>query len=161
MKRFKNTYLFLLIFMFLAICCNKNESNDVIDFVLEYIKMTSLEHAKYKKNITETMKNYYIDHKGKKTDMPELMLPGTFRNNIIIVKNYEILYIKKIDIDEYKKCYEVKVLFTIEDNKDKDVPYQKETLYWVCLHKHKFYIYADDFVKDIFILEKDSQLMAQ
>ncbi len=115
-----------------------------------------MEHAKYKKNITEKMKKYYIDDYGKKTDMPWFMLPGPFRDNILIVRDYEILYTK--EIEEYKKFYEAKVRFAIENNKTLSY---KDVIYWICVHRHRFYIYADDSVKDIYVLEKDLQLMEQ
>lgn len=129
-------------------------------FLSEYINTVSMEHAKYKKNITEKLEDYYIDDEGKKTDMPYLMLPGSFRDKIVIVRDYEILYTKEIEKQFNKKCYEVKVRFTIENNEDDS--YQKDDLFWVCLYKHRLYIYSDDFcVKDIFILKKDLQLMEQ
>ena len=159
MQRCKTRYLILLISIFLVIGCNKNQIDKVNAFLSEYISTVSMEHAKYKENITEKMKDYYIDYKGKKTDIPELMLPGPFRDNMLIVKDYEILYTKEIELEEYKKCYEAKVRFTIENNKA--ISYQKDVIYWVCVHKHRFYIYADDFVKDIYVLEKDLQLMEQ
>ncbi len=158
MQRIKNRYVILLVFVFLAIGCNENPIDNVNAFLSEYISTVSMEHAKYKKNITEKMKDYYIDREGEKTDMPYLILLGPFRNNIVIVRDYEILYTKEIKIGDYKKCYEAKVRFTIENNKD--VSY-KDELYWVCVHKHRFYVCMDEFIKDIFILKKDLQLMEQ
>ncbi len=147
-------------FIFLVIGCNENPIDNVNAFLSEYISTVSMEHAKYKKNITEKMKEYYIDDYGKKTDMPWFMAPGPFRDNILIVRDYEILYTKELEIKlkKYKKCYEAKVRFAIENNKD--VSY-KDELYWVCVHKHRFYVCMDEFIKDIFILKKDLQLMEQ
>lgn len=116
-------YVLFLIFIFLVIGCNGNQTNKVNAFLSEYISTVSMEHAKYKKNITEKMKDYYIDSEGEKTDMPYLVLLGSYRNNIVIVRDYEILYTKEVEIGDYKKCYESKVRFTIENNKN--VPYQK------------------------------------
>lgn len=150
MQRVKNIYVLFFISIFFAIGCDGNQTDKVNAFLSEYINTVSMEHAKYKKNITEKLEDYYIDDEGKKTDMPDLMAPGPFRDNIIIVKDYEILYTKEIELEEFKKCYEVKVRFTIENNEDDS--YQKDEIYWVCLYKHRLYIYSDDFcVKDIFI----------
>lgn len=159
MQRIKNIYLLFFIFIFLVISCNGNPTDKVNAFLSEYISTVSMEHAIYKKNITEKMKDYYIDIEGEKTDMPYLVLLGSYRDNIVIVRDYEILYTKEVEIGDYKKCYESKVRFTIENNKN--VPYQKDEIYLVCVHKNRFYVCMDEFIKDIFILEKDLQLMEQ
>ena len=79
---------------------------------------------------------------------------GGFRNNIIIVKNFEIQKIKKLpykDIDGYS----VNVQFIIYDKSKENEEYVKKIDYWVVSHNNNFYIYGDNFLKDIFILEKD------
>ena len=159
MQRMKSLYVLFLIFIFLVIGCNENQIDKVNAFLSEYISTVSMEHATYKKNITEKMKDYYIDSEGEKTDMPYLVLLGSYRNNIVIVRDYEILYTKEVETGDYKKCYESKIRFTIENNKD--VPYQKDEIYLVCVHKNRFYVCMDEFIKDIFILEKHLQLMGQ
>ena len=79
---------------------------------------------------------------------------GPFRNDILIVKNYDIQKVRKLpykDIDGYS----VNVQFTIYDESKENGEYVRDVDYWVVLVNNKFYIYGDDFLKDIFILEKD------
>ena len=115
----------------------------------------SIEHEKYKTNITDKMVEYFYDDENKeKADMPEFLAMGGFRNNIIIVKNFEIQKIKKLpykDIDGYS----VNVQFIIYDKSKENEEYVKKIDYWIGSHNNNFYIYGDNFLKDIFILEKD------
>ena len=97
---------------------------------------------------------FYDDENKEKADMPEFLAKGGFRNNIIIVKNFEIQKIKKLpykDIDGYS----VNVQFIIYDKSKENEEYVKKIDYWIVSHNNNFYIYGDNFLKDIFILEKD------
>ena len=160
MKR-NGQIIFIFLFIFAFLCCKTNNSEKIKVFIQDYIETVSLEHAKYKTNITKKMEEYFFDDESKeKADMPEFLQIGPFRNNILIVKNYDIKNVKKLpykDIDGYS----VKVQFTIYDKLKEDGEYIKTINYWVVLYENNFYIYADNFLQDIFILEKDSQLMAQ
>ena len=160
MKR-NGQIIFIFLFILAFFCCKTNNSEKIKVFIQDYIETVSLEHAKYKTNITKKMEEYFFDDESKeKADMPEFLQIGPFRNNILIVKNYDIKNVKKLpykDIDGYS----VKVQFTIYDKLKEDGEYLKTINYWVVLYENKFYIYADNFLQDIFILEKDSQLMAQ
>ena len=160
MKR-NGQIIFIFLFIFAFFCCKTNNSEKIKVFIQDYIETVSLEHAKYKTNITKKMEEYFFDDESKeKADMPEFLQNGPFRNNILIVKNYDIKNVKKLpykDIDGYS----VKVQFTIYDKLKEDGEYIKTINYWVVLYENNFYIYADNFLQDIFILEKDSQLMAQ
>ena len=66
MRRMNRLYVLSLISIFLVISCNGNPTDKVNAFLSEYISTVSMEHAKYKKNITEKMKDYYIDTEGEK-----------------------------------------------------------------------------------------------
>ena len=160
MKR-NGQIIFIFLFIFAFFCCKTNNSEKIKVFIQDYIETVSLEHAKYKTNITKKMEEYFFNDESKeKADMPEFLQIGPFKNNILIVKNYDIKNVKKLpykDIDGYS----VKVQFTIYDKLKEDGEYLKTINYWVVLYENKFYIYADNFLQDIFILEKDSQLMAQ
>ena len=97
---------------------------------------------------------FYDDENKENADLPEFLAMGGFRNNIIIVKNFEIQKIKKLpykDIDGYS----VNVQFIIYDKSKENEEYVKKIDYWIVSHNNNFYIYGDNFLKDIFILEKD------
>ena len=87
---------------------------------------SSIEHEKYKTNITDKMVEYFYDDENKeKADMPEFLAKGGFRNNIIIVKNFEIQKIKKLpykDIDGYS----VNVQFIIYDKSKENESYTQK-----------------------------------
>ena len=101
------------------------------------------------------MTAYFYDYENKENaDLPEFLLMGPFRNDILIVKNYDIQKVRKLpykDIDGYS----VNVQFTIYDESKENGEYVRDVDYWVVLVNNKLYIYGDDFLKDIFILEKD------
>ena len=62
MKNRIKTITRLIVFQFLLLflqSCSNNKKNNVNSFIEEYINTVSSEHAKYKSNITEKMKNYY------------------------------------------------------------------------------------------------------
>ena len=134
---------------------NCNITDKIKVFIQNYIETVSIEHEKYKTNITDKMVEYFYDDENKeKADMPEFLAMGGFRNNIIIVKNFEIQKIKKLpykDIDGYS----VNVQFIIYDKSKENEEYVKKIDYWIVSHNNNFYIYGDNFLKDIFILEKD------
>ena len=109
--------ILILILVGFIFGCEKDYTKEVHDFITEYIHMVSYEHAIHKTHITENMKGYFYDYEDKENaEYPEFMLPGGFRDNILVVKNLG---------------------------------------YWVALANNKFYIYADDTLNDIYILEKD------
>ena len=83
--------------------------------------------------------------------MPEFIAIGSFRSNIIIISDYEILGIEKLpykDLDGYS----IDVRFLIKNDTSTE---SKIINYWVSYYKNKFYIYGDNFLQDIYILEKD------
>ena len=100
MKNRIKTITRLIVFQFLLLflqSCSNNKKNNVNSFVDEYINTVSSEHAKYKSNITEKMKNYYMDYENKEmADMPEYLEIGPFRNNVLLINSYKILSIKEI-----------------------------------------------------------------
>ena len=58
MQRMKSIYVLSLIsILFLVIGCNGNPTDKVNAFLSEYISTVSMEHATFKKNITEKMKD--------------------------------------------------------------------------------------------------------
>lgn len=144
-------------FLLLSLSCLNNKKNKVNLFVDEYISTVSYEHAKHKTHITENMKVYYMDYENKEmADMPEFLEIGPFRNNTLIIKNYTITSIKEIKdikIPECRYIYDVDVQFEIETENGNIK--QQTADYWVTFYKNKFYIYADNFLQDIYILEKD------
>ena len=154
MKR-KLHIISILLFIFALLACKENNTDKIKIFIQNYIETVSIEHEKYKTNITDKMVEYFYDDENKeKADMPEFLAMGGFRNNIIIVKNFEIQKIKKLpykDIDGYS----VNVQFIIYDKSKENEEYVKKIDYWVVSHNNNFYIYGDNFLKDIFILEKD------
>lgn len=154
MKR-KLHIISILLFIFALLACKENNTDKIKIFIQNYIETVSIEHEKYKTNITDKMVEYFYDDENKeKADMPEFLAMGGFRNNIIIVKNFEIQEIKKLpykDIDGYS----VNVQFIIYDKSKENEEYVKKIDYWIVSHNNNFYIYGDNFLKDIFILEKD------
>ena len=146
-------YIFLFIIALLA--CEENNTDKIKVFIQNYIETVSIEHEKHKINITDKMIEYFYDDENKENaDLPEFLAMGGFRNNIIIVKNFEIHKIKKLpykDIDGYS----VNVQFTIYDESKENGEYVRDVEYWVVLVNNKFYSYADNTLNDIYILEKD------
>lgn len=121
MKNRIKTITRLIVFQFLLLflqSCSNNKKNNVNSFVDEYINTVSSEHAKYKSNITEKMKNYYMDYENKElAEMPEFLEIGPFRNNVLLINSYKILSIKEIKdvkISECKHVYDIDVQFEIE-----------------------------------------------
>lgn len=160
MKNRIKTITRLIIFKFLLlllISCSNAQKNSVTSFVDEYINTVSSEHAKYKSNITEKMKNYYMDYENKElAEMPEFLEIGPFRNNVLLINSYKILSIKEIKdvkIPECKHVYDIDVQFEIETKNG--IAKQKIANYWVTYYKNKFYIYGDNFLQDIYILKMD------
>lgn len=148
-------YFFIFIFIFSIFCCKSNNDAKIRVFMQEYIETVSVEHKQYKTNVTDKMTAYFYDDENKENaDLPEFLAMGGFRNNIIIVKNFEIHKIKKLpykDIDGYS----VNVQFIIYDKSKENGEYVRDVEYWVVLVNNKFYIYADNTLNDIYILEKD------
>lgn len=160
MKNRIKTITRLIVFQFLLLflqSCSNNKKNNVNSFIEEYINTVSSEHAKYKSNITEKMKNYYMDYENKElAEMPEFLEIGPFRNNVLLINSYKILSIKEIKdvkIPECKHVYDIDVQFEIETENGNYK--QKNANYWVTFYKNKFYIYGDNFLQDIYILKKD------
>ena len=153
--KLKLNIISILLFVIVLFACKGNNTNEIKIFIQNYIETVSIEHEKYKTNITDKMVEYFYDDENKeKADMPEFLAMGGFRNNIIIVKNFEIQKIKKLpykDIDGYS----VNVQFIIYDKSKENEEYVKKIDYWIVSHNNNFYIYGDNFLKDIFILEKD------
>ena len=118
---------------------------------------------RHKTHITENMKGYFYDYEDKENaEYPEFMLPGGFRDNILVVKDFVIQKIEKLPYTGTKGYfgngldgYSVEVQFTIYDESKEKGEYVKNLGYWVALANNKFYIYADDTLNDIYILEKD------
>ena len=134
----------LIIFKFLLlllISCSIVQKNSVTSFVDEYINTVSSEHAKYKSNITEKMKNYYMDYENKElAEMPEFLEIGPFRNNVLLINSYKILSIKEIKdvkIPECKHVYDIDVQFEIETENGNYK--QKIANYWVTFMEIIFY----------------------
>lgn len=154
MKR-KLHIISILLFIFALLACKENNTDKIKIFIQNYIETVSTEHEKYKTNITDKMVEYFYDDENKeKADMPEFLAMGGFRNNIIIVKNFEIQKIKKLpykDIDGYS----VNVQFIIYDKSKENEEYVKKIDYWIVSHNNNFYIYGDNFLQDIYILKKD------
>lgn len=154
MKR-KLHIISILLFIFGLLACKENNTDKIKIFIQNYIETVSIEHEKYKTNITDKMVEYFYDDENKeKADLPEFLAMGEFRNNIIIVKKFKIQKIKKLpykDIDGYS----VNVQFIIYDKSKENEEYVKKIDYWIVSHNNNFYIYGDNFLKDIFILEKD------
>lgn len=153
--KLKLNIISILLFVIVLFACKGNNTNEIKVFIQKYIETVSVEHKQYKTNITDKMVEYFYDDENKeKADMPEFLAMGGFRNNIIIVKNFEIQKIKKLpykDIDGYS----VNVQFIIYDKSKENEEYVKKIDYWIVSHNNNFYIYGDNFLKDIFILEKD------
>ena len=147
MKR-KLHIISILLFIFALLACKENNTDKIKIFIQNYIETVSIEHEKYKTNITDKMVEYFYDDENKeKADMPEFLAKGGFRNNIIIVKNFEIQKIKKLpykDIDGYS----VNVQFIIYDKSKENEEYVKKIDYWIVSHNNNFYIYGDNFLKD-------------
>ena len=59
--------------------------------------------------------------------------------------------LRQYNIDRYS----VNVQFTIYDESKENGEYVRDVEYWVVLVNNKFYIYADNTLNDIYILEKD------
>lgn len=144
--------LFLLCVILLFNGCSSNKKEQLIEFMTNYIETVSSEHAKYKTNITENMYDFYMDYENKElATMPEFMEIGPFRSNIIIISDYEILEIKKLPYKDFDG-YSIDVRFYIKNDKTTEL---KIINYWISYYNEKFYIYGDNFLQDIFILEKD------
>ena len=145
----------IFLFIIALLACKENNTDKIKVFIQNYIETVSIEHEKHKTNVTDKMTAYFYDDENKENaDLPEFLLMGPFRNDILIVKNYDIQKVRKLpckDIDRYS----VNVQFTIYDESKENGEYVRDVDYWVVLVNNKFYIYGDDFLKDIFILEKD------
>lgn len=154
MKR-KVHIICIFLFFIALLACEENNTDKIKVFIQNYIETVSIEHEKHKTNVTDKMTAYFYDYENKENaDLPEFLLIGPFRNDILIVKNYDIQKVRKLpykDIDGYS----VNVQFTIYDESKENGEYVRDVDYWVVLVNNKFYIYGDDFLKDIFILEKD------
>jgi hypothetical protein len=154
MKR-KVHIICIFLFIIALLACKENNTDKIKVFIQNYIETVSIEHEKYKTNVTDKMTAYFYDDENKENaDLPEFLLLGPFRNDILIVKNYDIQKVRKLprkDIDRYS----VNVQFTIYDESKENGEYVRDVEYWVVLVNNKFYIYGDVFLKDIFILEKD------
>lgn len=154
MKR-KVHIICIFLFIIALLACEENNTDKIKIFIQNYIETVSIEHEKHKTNVTDKMTAYFYDYENKENaDLPEFLQMGPFRNDILIVKNYDIQKIRKLpykDIDGYS----VNVQFTIYDESKENGEYVRDVDYWVVLVNNKFYIYGDDFLKDIFILEKD------
>ena len=98
-----------------------------------------------------------MDYENKElAEIPEFLEIGPFRNNVLIINDYKIISIKEIrdvKIPECKYVYDVDVQFEIKTENGNTK--QKIANYWVTFYKNKFYIYGDNFLQDIYILEKD------
>ena len=129
------------------------ESKIAEELIIEYISSVK-ENSPAKKMLLMNKEN---------ADFPEFLLLGPFRNDILIVKNYDIQKVRKLprkDIDRYSvnvqfPIYSVNVQFTIYDESKENGEYVRDVEYWVVLVNNKFYIYADNTLNDIYILEKD------
>ena len=154
MKR-KVHIICIFLFIIALLACEENNTDKIKVFIQNYIETVSIEHEKHKTNVTDKMTAYFYDYENKENaDLPEFLQMGPFRNDILIVKNYVIQKVRKLpykDIDGYS----VNVQFTIYDESKENGEYVRDVDYWVVLVNNKFYIYGDDFLKDIFILEKD------
>ena len=142
----------IFLFIIALLACKENNTDKIKVFIQNYIETVSIEHEKHKTNVTDKMTAYFYDDENKENaDLPEFLLMGPFRNDILIVKNYDIQKVRKLpckDIDRYS----VNVQFTIYDESKENGEYVRDVDYWVVLVNNKFYIYGDDFLKDIFIL---------
>jgi hypothetical protein len=154
MKR-KVHIICIFLFIIALLACKENNTDKIKVFIQNYIETVSIEHEKHKTNVTDKMTAYFYDYENKENaDLPEFLQMGPFRNDILIVKNYDIQKVRKLpykDIDGYS----VNVQFTIYDESKENGEYVRDVDYWVVLVNNKFYIYGDVFLKDIFILEKD------
>ena len=154
MKR-KVHIICIFLFIIALLACEENNTDKIKVFIQNYIETVSIEHEKHKTNVTDKMTAYFYDYENKENaDLPEFLLMGPFRNDILIVKNYDIQKVRKLpykDIDGYS----VNVQFTIYDESKENGEYVRDVDYWVVLVNNKLYICGDDFLKDIFILEKD------
>ena len=89
--------MFCNFLLLLLLSCSNIQKNDVNSFIEEYINTVSSEHTKFKCNISEKMKSYYMNYENKEmADMPEYLEIGPFRNNVLIINNYTIISIKEI-----------------------------------------------------------------
>ena len=163
MKR-KVHIICIFLFIIALLACKENNTDKIKVFIQNYIETVSIEHEKHKTNVTDKMTAYFYDDENKENaDLPEFLLMGPFRNDILIVKNYDIQKVRKLprkDIDRYSvnvqfTIYSVNVQFTIYDESKENGEYVRDVEYWVVLVNNKFYIYGDDFLKDIYILKKD------
>ena len=145
----------IFLFIIALLACKENNTDKIKVFIQNYIETVSIEHEKHKTNVTDKMTAYFYDDENKENaDLPEFLLMGPFRNDILIVKNYDIQKVRKLpckDIDRYS----VNVQFTIYDESKENGEYVRDVEYWVVLVNNKFYIYADNTLNDIYILEKD------
>jgi hypothetical protein len=154
MKR-KVHIICIFLFIIALLACKENNTDKIKVFIQNYIETVSIEHEKHKTNVTDKMTAYFYDDENKENaDLPEFLLLGPFRNDILIVKNYDIQKVRKLprkDIDRYS----VNVQFTIYDESKENGEYVRDVDYWVVLVNNKFYIYGDNFLQDIYILKKD------
>jgi hypothetical protein len=154
MKR-KVHIICIFLFIIALLACKENNTDKIKVFIQNYIETVSIEHEKHKTNVTDKMTAYFYDDENKENaDLPEFLQMGPFRNDILIVKNYDIQKVRKLprkDIDRYS----VNVQFTIYDESKENGEYVRDVDYWVVLVNNKFYIYGDNFLQDIYILKKD------
>ena len=164
MKINKTIKLLLILFSILLTGCSHCGEKDIPVFIEQYIQTVSHEHALHKQNITEKMTDFFMDYEHReKAVMPEFMKIGPFRNNILIISNYSIQKIEEIKdtdigIKECDALFDVDVKFEILSENENIVNKSVIANYWIALYKNKLYIYADDFLQDIYILEKDIRL---
>lgn len=154
MKR-KVHIICIFLFIIALLACEENNTDKIKVFIQNYIETVSIEHEKHKTNVTDKMTAYFYDYENKENaDLPEFLQMGPFRNDILIVKNYDIQKVCKLPYKDING-YSVNVQFTIYDESKENGEYVRDVEYWVVLVNNKFYIYGDNFLKDIFILEKD------
>ena len=158
----KKIIAFLTFALALASCAEKPDIND---FVSEYIHTVSKEHDTHRTNITENMSPYFMDDEhGASAPYPEFAQPPSgFSDKIFIVDDgFAVLNVEKSDaLESVKNAYDVTVEYSIlgEVSDGKFNAYatakKKETVYWVVLHKNRYYIYADATLQFIYILKSD------
>lgn len=116
--KLKLNIISILLFVIVLFACKGNNTNEIKVFIKKYIETVSIEHEKYKTNITDKMVEYFYDDENKeKADMPEFLEIGPFRNNVLLINSYKILSIKEIKdvkISECKHVYDIDVQFEIE-----------------------------------------------
>ena len=153
------TALLLLALLSLALTgCGRDYTAEVREFADGYLSTLFAEHARHRTNITENLKPFYIDDTDKENaEMPEFIDIGPFTDTLVIVKEYAITNIEKIDLTGYDHAYSVKVHFALSDPTDNASPLGVSAGYWAVRHKNRFYIYADPLLNYMLILEKDAK----